>query len=80
MAGAAIAILCLTGIARSYTRMLLAKVSHYNQLRAETLELKDRYSRLEQVAKERDIQVASLGLTGQRGVGSLRAQVESRAW
>jgi murein DD-endopeptidase MepM/ murein hydrolase activator NlpD len=60
VAGAAIGILCLTGIARSYTRMLL-KVSHYNQLRAERNELKDRYSQLEQVAKERDIQVASLG-------------------
>jgi murein DD-endopeptidase MepM/ murein hydrolase activator NlpD len=40
---------------------MLAKVSHYNQLRTEQDELKDRYSRLEQVAKERDIQVASLG-------------------
>ena len=52
--------LCLTGIASSYTRMLL-KVAHYNQLRTEQAQLKDRYSRLEQVAKERDIQVASLG-------------------
>jgi murein DD-endopeptidase MepM/ murein hydrolase activator NlpD len=60
LAGAAIGILCLTGIASSYTRMLL-KVSHYNQLRTEEIQLKDRYSRLEQVAKERDIQVASLG-------------------
>ncbi len=60
LAGAAIGILSLTGIASSYTRML-QKVSHYNQLRAERNELKDRYSQLEQVAKERDIQVASLG-------------------
>jgi murein DD-endopeptidase MepM/ murein hydrolase activator NlpD len=60
LAGAAIGALCLTGIASSYTRMLL-KVSHYNQLRTEEIQLKDRYSRLEQVAKERDIQVASLG-------------------
>ena len=60
LAGVAIGILSLTGIASSYTRML-AKVSHYNQLRAERNELKDRYSQLEQVAKERDIQVASLG-------------------
>ena len=52
--------LCLTGIASSYTRML-AKVAHYNQLRTEQAQLKDNYSRLEQVAKERDIQVASLG-------------------
>src|SRR6204780_2891049 len=60
LAGAAIGALCLTGIASSYTRML-AKVAHYNQLRTEQAQLKDRYSRLEQVAKERDIQVASLG-------------------
>jgi len=60
LAGAAIGALCLTGIASSYTRML-QKVAHYNQLRTEQDQLKDRYSRLEQVAKERDIQVASLG-------------------
>ena len=60
VAGAAIGFLGLTGIASSYTRMLM-KVSHFNQLRTEKEQLKDRYSRLEQVAKERDIQVASLG-------------------
>jgi murein DD-endopeptidase MepM/ murein hydrolase activator NlpD len=60
VAGLVIGGLCLTGIASSYTRML-AKVSHYNQLRTEQAQLKDRYSRLELVAKERDIQVASLG-------------------
>ena len=60
LAGLGIAALCLTGIASSYTRML-QKVAHYNQLRTEQEQLKDRYSRLEQVAKERDIQVASLG-------------------
>lgn len=60
LAGAAIGVLSLTGIASSYTRML-QKVAHYNQLRTEESQLKDRYSRLEQVAKERDIQVASLG-------------------
>ena len=60
LAGLVIGGLCLTGIASSYTRML-AKVSHYNQLRTEQAQLKDRYSRLELVAKERDIQVASLG-------------------
>ncbi len=59
-AGLAIGALCLTGIASSYTRML-QKVAHFNQLRTEQAQLKDRYSHLEQVAKERDIQVASLG-------------------
>jgi murein DD-endopeptidase MepM/ murein hydrolase activator NlpD len=60
IAGFAIGALSLTGIASSYARML-QKISHYNQLRTEEAQLKDRYSRLEQVAKERDIQVASLG-------------------
>ena len=58
--GAAIGFLSLTGIASSYTRMLM-KVSRYNELRTEKEQLKDRYSKLEEVAKERDIQVASLG-------------------
>jgi murein DD-endopeptidase MepM/ murein hydrolase activator NlpD len=58
--GAAVGFLSLTGIASSYVRMLL-KVSSYNQLRTEKDDLKDRYTRLEQVAKERDVQVASLG-------------------
>ena len=58
--GAAIGFLSLTGIASSYARMLL-KVSQFNQLRTEKDQLKDNYSKLEQVAKERDMQVASLG-------------------
>ncbi len=56
----AIAGLSLTGIASSYMRML-SKVSRFNDLRTEKDALSNRYSRLEQVAKERDIQVASLG-------------------
>jgi len=60
IAGAAIGACSLTGIASSYARML-TKIAHYNQLRTEDAQLKDRYSRLEQVAKDRDIQVASLG-------------------
>jgi murein DD-endopeptidase MepM/ murein hydrolase activator NlpD len=57
--GAAIGFLSLTGIASSYTRMLL-KVSRVNQLQMEKDQLKDSNSRLAQVAKERDVQVASL--------------------
>jgi murein DD-endopeptidase MepM/ murein hydrolase activator NlpD len=57
---AIVGVFSLTGIASSYLRMLL-KVSHYNELRAQKDQLKDNYSRLEQVANERDIQVASLG-------------------
>src|SRR6202051_2272683 len=60
VAGAAIGFLSLTGLASSSARVLL-KVSRYNQLRTEKEQLKDRYSRLEVVAKERDVQVASLG-------------------
>jgi murein DD-endopeptidase MepM/ murein hydrolase activator NlpD len=59
-AGIAIGFLSLTGIASSYLRMAL-KVSHFNQLRTEKDDLKTRYSKLEQVAQEQDIQVASLG-------------------
>ncbi len=58
--GGAIGILGLTGIASSYARMLV-KTSQYNQLRAEKDDLKNRYTHLEQAAKERDMQVASLG-------------------
>ena len=60
LVGASIVGLSLTGIASSYLRMLL-KVSRYNELRTEKEDLRNRYTRLEQVAKERDIQVASLG-------------------
>jgi murein DD-endopeptidase MepM/ murein hydrolase activator NlpD len=60
LVGTTIGVLSLTGIASSYLRMML-KVSNYNQLRTEKEDLKDRYTQLEQVAKERDIQVASLG-------------------
>jgi murein DD-endopeptidase MepM/ murein hydrolase activator NlpD len=56
----AITVLCLTGIASSYTRMLV-KVSHFNELRTEKDQLKTQYTQLERVAQERDIQVASLG-------------------
>lgn len=60
IAGVAVGALSLTGIASSYVRML-SKVSRFNELRVEKEQLKTRYSNLEQVAKERDIQVASLG-------------------
>lgn len=60
LVGGLISVLSLTGILSSYARML-RKVSHYNQLRDEQAQLKNRYSHLEEVAKERDIQLASLG-------------------
>ena len=60
VAGVAIGLLSLTGILSSYARML-RKVAHFNELRTQQAQLKNRYSSLEQEAKERDIQVASLG-------------------
>jgi murein DD-endopeptidase MepM/ murein hydrolase activator NlpD len=60
MAGAIIGMLTITGIAGSYTRMLM-KVARFNELRTEKEQLKTRYSQLEQVEKEREVQVASLG-------------------
>lgn len=60
LAGAVIGMFTITGMAGSYTRML-AKVERFNQLRTEKEALKSRYSRLEQVAEEKEIQAASLG-------------------
>jgi murein DD-endopeptidase MepM/ murein hydrolase activator NlpD len=60
VAGAMIGMLSITGIAGSYVRML-SKVMRFNEVRAEREQLKTRYTRLEKVAQDRDIQVASLG-------------------
>ncbi len=59
LVGAVVGMLTITGIAGSYTRMLL-KISHFNQLRAEKRQLQVRYVKLEQVAQEKELQVASL--------------------
>jgi murein DD-endopeptidase MepM/ murein hydrolase activator NlpD len=60
LAGAVIGMTTITGMAGSYARMLF-KVASFNQLRTETKALRSRYSQLEQVSHEKDIQVASLG-------------------
>jgi murein DD-endopeptidase MepM/ murein hydrolase activator NlpD len=60
MVGALIGMFTITGMAGSYTRMLM-KVTRLNQLRTEKEALKSSYTKLEQVSKEKDIQVASLG-------------------
>lgn len=60
LVGALIGMLSITGMAGSYARMLM-KVMRFNQVRAEKERLKTRYSVLEKVAQEKDIQVASLG-------------------
>lgn len=60
LAGALIGMMTITGMVGSYTRMLV-KTAHFNQLRTEKEQLKKSYSQLEQVSKEKDIQVATLG-------------------
>ena len=60
IAGALIGMLTITGMAGSYTRMLV-KVARFNQLRSEKDALSRNYNQLEQVAHEKDVQVASLG-------------------
>jgi murein DD-endopeptidase MepM/ murein hydrolase activator NlpD len=60
LAGALIGMFTITGMAGSYARMLW-KVERFNELRAEKDQIKRNYSELEQVSKEKDVQVASLG-------------------
>lgn len=60
IAGALIGMLTITGMAGSYTRMLV-KVARFNQLRSEKDALSRNYNKLEQVSHEKDVQVASLG-------------------
>jgi murein DD-endopeptidase MepM/ murein hydrolase activator NlpD len=60
LAGALIGMFTITGMAGSYARMLW-KVERFNDLRAEKEQIKRDYSQLEQVSREKDVQVASLG-------------------
>jgi murein DD-endopeptidase MepM/ murein hydrolase activator NlpD len=60
IAGALIGMLTITGMAGSYTRMLV-KVADFNRLRSEKDALSRNYNQLEAVTKEKDVQVASLG-------------------
>jgi murein DD-endopeptidase MepM/ murein hydrolase activator NlpD len=60
LAGALIGMFTVTGMAGSYARML-CKVERFNDLRAEKDQIKRDYSQLEQVSREKDVQVASLG-------------------
>ena len=60
LAGAIIGMLTITGMAGSYTRMVL-KTERFNELRNQKEQLRNQYSKLEQVSHEKDIQVASLG-------------------
>lgn len=59
IAGAAIGMLTITGMAGSYTRMLV-KTQRFNQLRTEKEALKSQYSQLEQIAQQNELQAQSL--------------------
>jgi murein DD-endopeptidase MepM/ murein hydrolase activator NlpD len=60
VAAAVVGLFTITGMAGSYGRMLL-KTAHYNQVRSEKEALRHDYLHMQQVAKEKDVQVASLG-------------------
>lgn len=59
IAGALIGMLTITGMAGSYTRMLV-KTKRFNQLRTEKEALRSQYSQLEQIAQETQLQAQSL--------------------
>jgi murein DD-endopeptidase MepM/ murein hydrolase activator NlpD len=60
VASAVLGLFTVTGLAGSYSRMLL-KTAHFNQVRTERETLRHDYLQMEQVAHEKDVQAASLG-------------------
>jgi murein DD-endopeptidase MepM/ murein hydrolase activator NlpD len=60
VAAAAIGMFTITGLAGSYSRMLI-KTARFNQLRQDHNSLQKDYAHLERAAHEKDIEVASLG-------------------
>src|SRR5437660_3508671 len=54
IAGALIGMLTITGMAGSYTRMVV-KTQRFNQLRSEKEALKSQYSQLEQLAQQNEL-------------------------
>jgi murein DD-endopeptidase MepM/ murein hydrolase activator NlpD len=60
VAAAVVGAFTLTGMAGSYTRMLL-KTSRFNEVRSQREVLRKDYLAMEQVAHQKDIQAASLG-------------------
>ena len=60
VAAAAIGMFTITGLAGSYTRMLV-KTARFNQLRQDHQSLQKDYATLETQAHEKDVQAASLG-------------------
>ncbi len=60
VAAAAIGMFTITGLAGSYSRMLI-KTARFNQLRHDQDSLRKDYATLEQQARQKDVQAASLG-------------------
>lgn len=60
VAAAVIGLFTMTGLAGSYSRMLI-KTAHFNQLRHDHQTLQNDYAHLEVQAHEKDVQAASLG-------------------
>lgn len=60
IAAAVVGLFTITGMAGSYSRMLL-KAERFNELRTERESLRKDYRQLEQVSHEKDVQAASLG-------------------
>jgi len=60
VAAAIVGAFTIVGLAGSYTRMLL-KTENFNQVRAERETLRQNYQKMEQIARNRSVQVASLG-------------------
>ena len=71
LAGAVIGMFTITGMAGSYTRMLV-KTAQFNEIRQEKNAIKSQYHLLEQVAQEKEIQVSfrSSPRSGLRGTSS----------
>ncbi len=60
VAAAAIGLFTVSGLAGSYSRMLI-KTARFNQLRSDHQALQNNYAHLEKQAHEKDVQAASLG-------------------
>jgi murein DD-endopeptidase MepM/ murein hydrolase activator NlpD len=60
VAAAVIGLFTITGLAGSYSRMLI-KTARFNQLRQDHSALQKDYAHLEEAAREKDVQAASLG-------------------
>ena len=60
VAAAVVGAFTITGMAGSYSRMLL-KTASFNQIRSQHEALRKDYKQLEQVAQQKEVQAASLG-------------------